>query len=195
MDYASVAEELVPSVTSESAETEILRTARSDPAAFESLYQLYFPRIYAYCLRQLGHPEDAEDLTSFIFAQAIANLRSYRGGSVAAWLFRIAHNAVANHWRSHRPNQSLDEPGIVSPIVDAASSHQLDRVEDRLRIAQLIAVLPPRQQELLALSILGGLTAKEVGQVVGKSEGAVWTALHRIIQSLRTACERAEEGT
>ncbi len=93
MDYASVAEELVPSVTSERAETEVLRTARSDPAAFESLYQLYFPRIYAYCLRQLGHPEDAEDLTSFIFAQAIANLRSYWGGSVAAWLFRRRRRA------------------------------------------------------------------------------------------------------
>jgi hypothetical protein len=52
--------------------------------------------VYHYCLRRVHRPEDAEDLAGLVFIRALAGLREYRGGSFAAWLFRIAHNAAAN---------------------------------------------------------------------------------------------------
>jgi RNA polymerase sigma-70 factor (ECF subfamily) len=76
-------------------EGSILAQARSDPAGFAPIYERYFPRVYQYCLRRVQQPLDAEDLAGLVFIRAMAGLREYRGGSVAAWLFRIAPNAAA----------------------------------------------------------------------------------------------------
>src|SRR5258708_4377090 len=86
--------------------------ARQDVAAFAPLYERYFHRIYAYCRRRVDSPSDAEDLTSLVFTRALVAVRDYRGGSVAAWLFRIAHNTVANHLRDYRPHLTLPDPEI-----------------------------------------------------------------------------------
>src|SRR5690242_143201 len=78
-------------------EARILQRAQQHPAAFAPLYERYFARIYAYCLRRASSPQEAEDLCSQVFTRALTGLHTYRGGSVPAWLFRIAHNVVANH--------------------------------------------------------------------------------------------------
>lgn len=174
-----------------------MASACDDPHNFGPLYERYFPRIYAYCLRRTGRPEVAEDLTSAVFTRALAGLAGYRGGSVGAWLFQITHNVVANHWRGRRPDLSLDPSvhlvseegaqggeGIVTRLVEA---------EERQRVARLIAALPRQQQEILLLTIHGELSAKEVGAIVGKSEGAVWVALHRITRRLRQAYQESEK--
>ena len=177
-------------------EPRILARAREDPAAFAPLYERYFPRIYAYCLRRTGTAEEAEDLTSLVFTRALTGLAGYRGGSVAAWLFRIAHNAVANHLRDRRPQIPLEPTATAmekAPSADQPLDH-LIRAEEQERVARLIAALPERERELLALKVGGGLSAKEVGAVLGKSEGAVRVALHRTIQGLRAAYRRNDEG-
>ncbi len=180
----------------------LLERAKSNPADFALLYERYFSRIYSYCLRRVGQPEEAEDVTSLVFTRAWAGLAGYRGGSVAAWFFQIAHNAVANHLRGRKPQISL-EVAIISGWTDNLIEpddgilEKIVQLEERKQLAGLIAALPPEQRELLALSVAGGLTAKEVGHVLGKSEGAVWMALHRIVQRLRTEYQRqflAEES-
>src|SRR4051794_13309049 len=75
---------------------------------FDLLYEKYVERIYNYCLRRVGQTQEAEDLASVIFTRAWAGLSTYRGGSEAAWLFKIAHNTVANHLRARKPQVSLD---------------------------------------------------------------------------------------
>lgn len=179
-------------------EARMLERARADPADFAPLYERYFPRIYAYCLRRTGMIEEAEDLTSLVFTRALAGLKDYRGGSVAAWLFRIAHNAVANHLRG-RQSQIPFETAALTTVEDSAESGEqvLERLvlaEERQRVTRLIAALPDRQRELLALTVAGGLSAKEIGAVLGKSEGAVWTALHRIVRRLHAAYRDTEEA-
>ncbi len=179
-------------------EAAILARARADPAQFAPLYARYFPRIYRYCLRRVGNPTEAEDLTSAIFTRALAGLGGYRGGSFAAWLFQIAHHAVISAGRSRRSARAtvdaLVSATVSAPdIADVALGH-LVAVEQRTRIAALIAALPEEQQELLALKLSGQLTAREIGAVLGKREGAVRVALHRLIQQLRIAYDRAEEG-
>jgi RNA polymerase sigma-70 factor (ECF subfamily) len=172
----------------------ILAQARTDPAAFAPLYERYVARIYQYCRRRVGHPEEAEDLTSLVFSRALGGLASYRGGSPAAWLFAIAHNAVANHLRDRRPHLSLDSsvPSLIYSHPEP-SPDPLDLVlrdEERRRVAKLVAELTEEQRALLALKVVGQLSAKEMGAVLGKREGAVRVALYRVVQQLRRAYQR-----
>lgn len=169
-----------------------------EPLDFNLLYETYVERIYRYCLRRVGQAQEAEDLASQVFTRAWANLATYRGGSEAAWLFRIAHNTVANHLRAHKPQVSLEAlvttGGVDFP--EGPEEEMLDRLigqEDRAELAALVEKLKPDQRELLALLIAGELTAREAGEVLGKSEAAVWMAFHRIVKRLRaTLAERPE---
>lgn len=176
-------------------EARILARTRDDPASFAPLYETYLPRIYAYCLRQLGRPEEAENMTSTVFARALSGAHAYRGGSVPAWLFRIAHNAVANSRRERR--HLLLEDADAGLSADRAANPTLDQVidaEQRQQVARLISALPEEQQELLSLRVTHGLSAKEIGVVIGKREGAVRMALHRVVQHLARQLREAEEG-
>lgn len=116
----------------------------------------------------MSRPEDAEDLTSLIFSRALTGLLSYRGGSVAAWLFGIAHNAVANHLRDRRPHLSLEHSVLpdgdtADDAGDSVVGHVL-RVEERRELAALIAALPERHREMLALKLAGRLSAREIAR-------------------------------
>lgn len=181
-----------------SVEAQFLLQARTNPADFAPLYEHYFTRIYGYCLRRIGQAEEAEDLTSLIFTRALSGLPTYRGGSFAAWLFRIAHNTVINYIRDRRARVSLEAMSFawadeLSKPDDQAIEHLL-QTEERQRIAKLVAALPEDQRELLTLRIVGELSAKEVGAVLGKSEGAVRVAFHRIVQQLRISYLQDEES-
>jgi RNA polymerase sigma-70 factor (ECF subfamily) len=167
----------------------MLLAARADLTQFAPLYERYFPRVYAYCLRRVEHAEAAKDLTSLIFTRALTHLHEYRGGPAAAWLFRIAHNAVANHYRDRRTHVSLDQTEIELADESAAPGEHLEQREQQQAMHRLMAALPNDQRELLALKLAGELTAEEIGAVLGKKAGAVRVELHRIIKRLRAQYE------
>jgi RNA polymerase sigma-70 factor (ECF subfamily) len=115
---------------------------------------------------------------------------------VAAWIFRIAHRTVANELRDRRPVRSLDFFPLVETQNPTMSETVLDAViltEERQRLTRLLASLPAEQRELLALKAAGQLSAREIGAVLGKSEGAVRVALHRTIQQVRAALRAPED--
>ena len=82
-------------------ERTLIAAAQADPARFEALYDRYVQRVYGFVSRRVGNRAAAEDITSAVFAQALANLPKFewRGLPFAAWLIRIAANALADHWR------------------------------------------------------------------------------------------------
>ncbi len=179
-------------------EAAVAAQARADPAQFAPLYARYFPRVYRYCLRRVGDPTEAEDLTSAIFTSALAGLAGYRGGSFAAWLFQIAYHAVISHRRTgtaaHATLLALVASASRAPNAEEEAMARLVAVEEHALLDRAIATLSEEQQELLALKLSGRLTAREIGAVLGKSEGAVRVALHRLIRQLRIICQHAEEG-
>jgi RNA polymerase sigma-70 factor (ECF subfamily) len=169
-------------------ETTLLKRARAyDPTALGELYDRYAPRMYAYIYRRVDDADLAEDLTGELFVralQAIQNERAWRGPFVA-WLYRIAHNLVVDCYRRRppMPNVPLDQVPLPADGNDPADAVQEAQACDRLRAA--VACLTPEQQEVLALRFGEGLTAKEAGQVVNKSTGAVEALQRRALAALR----------
>ncbi len=169
-------------VLTQSDEIRIMRLARHDRLLFAPIYEQYFERVYAYCLRRTNSVQEAEDLCSLVFSQALGGLESYRGGMVAAWLFQIAHNTVIKHYRSRRVVTALDD------IEELEAESDLERVDDLelwRTLSGLVATLPDDQRELLALMLDAELSSQEVGEIVGKSAGAVRVQFHRLLKQLR----------
>ena len=94
-------------------EIKLINSAKNDPAAFGQLYEKYVERIYNYIYYRTGNNRDAEDLTARVFFKALKNIGTYRhlGLPFSAWLYRIAHNLVANY---HRDRARLKEISIES---------------------------------------------------------------------------------
>jgi RNA polymerase sigma-70 factor, ECF subfamily len=173
-------------------EARLLRAARDDPAQFAAIYERYVDRIYAYCRYRAG-AEDAEDLTSQVFIRALEGLAGYRGGSVAAWLFRIAHNCVVDHLRTRRPQVSLEASRLEFAAPDGDPVERMMQADDRQLVRELVATLDDDQRDLLILKLVSGLNATEIGAVIGKRAGAVRVALHRVIARLRTTYQQMQQ--
>lgn len=161
-------------------ERAMVRAAQQNPAAFAALYDAYFTRVFRYVRKRVGTVEEAEDITSEVFVRAFRSLLDMRGPSFAAWIFRIAHNQVANHHRDRREVSLLDED---RPDSRDAFSH----VDNREMVWKLVGALTPEQQEAVRLKFAGELSAKEIGLVMKKSIPAVGMLLSRAMQSLRAA--------
>lgn len=172
---------------------QVMQNAQVDPNSFALIYERYFKRIYLYCLRHVNNPDEAEDLASQVFIHAFRSLPKYRGGVVSAWLFRIAYGTVANHYRKSRPEVSFEDkaPEIAADLPEPLERMVRAEAHDRLR--GLIAQLSPEDRELLALKLDAGLSSGEIGEMMGKSAGAVRIQLHRIIKRLRAQYQQAEE--
>lgn len=166
-------------------EVAIMARAKSDLTAFAPLYETYFPKVYHFCLRRVNNPQEAEDLTSHIFSQILRNIEGYQGGSVRAWIFTIARNTVVNHYRARKTAISLE--GAEIDIADNTYSPSILVMENEQNqaIRAIVDTLPPDERELLSLKINAGLSAEEIGKVLGKKAGTVRVMLHRIIKRLR----------
>jgi RNA polymerase sigma-70 factor, ECF subfamily len=178
----------------------MVRDARAgDTHALGRLYDTYRDRVVRFATGRLGDAEKAEDVTSETFESVLRNLGSYRPGTdFEAWLFTIAHRRVADHFRrrSRRREVELDEavhatdrdgrgplPGRLPAV--AGPEEAVLAAERRAEVAGAFRRLRADQQEVLALRVLGGLSAVQVAEVLGKSEGAVRVAQHRALRSLR----------
>jgi len=177
-------------------DSEIIARAKRDPRAFGEIYEKYVDRIYNYIYHRVGNTHDAEDLTSRTFFRALSHLPSYedKGVPFSAWLFRIAHNLVAN-WhrdRGRRPVVSLD--GV---ILRSEGRHQHPEAytltEDNSReLMEAIRTLDAARQELLVLKFAQGLSNAEIGEIMGRTEGAIKSLYHRTLLALRK--EMAKKG-
>ncbi len=185
-------EAIVPDTSDESALT---LAAQGDTDAFGVLYERYVNRIYNYIYYRTGNPFDAEDLTARVFHRAFDHISSYKNMGVpfSAWLYRIAHNLVAN-W--HRDNHRRQEV----PLEDATISHALvEQPEMTLvqnqemdRLLRTIRKLSADRQQLIILKFVEHLSNTEIGMIMGRSEGAIKSLYHRTLLVLRDDLEKVE---
>lgn len=162
--------------------------ARDNREAFGVLYERHVRRIYNYVYYRTGSAADAEDLTSRTFFQAMNNLHRYQVQAVpfSAWLYRIAHNLVANWHRDtgrHRAASTDVLLGIASD--DAEPQDTAEIGEERRELHQAIRNLAADRQQLLLLKYSEELSNDEIATIMGRTEGAIKALLHRTVKGLR----------
>lgn len=174
----------------------LVEQAKVDPEAFGVLYQQYVDRIYSYIYYRVSNHHDAEDLTARTFQQALSHIGRYvnRGVPFSAWLYRIAHNIVANWYRarSRRKFISLDDLIVLSSRGKTAPDTIAERNEERAILLRAIRRLPEDRQQLLILKFTDRHSNREIGQIMGRTEGAIKSLYHRTLLALRD--ELQEEG-
>ncbi len=173
-------------------DSELIARAKKDPEAFGALYERYVSQIYRYHYYRTGNVQDAEDLTARTFYRALRKLPSYRDWGVpfVAWLYRIAHNLLANWLRdqSRKPVVALDAVATVA-TPEGGPAAQLETVEEYDWLLQLVRGLPPDRQQLLILKFVEGMSNAQIGAVMGRTEGAVKSLYHRTLVALRARME------
>ena len=170
-------------------EEDVLALAsQGDRDAFGQLYERYTERIFNYVYYRTGNVHDAEDLTARVFQRAMNHIHNYtdRGVPFSAWLYRIAHNLVANWHRDRSRKQEI--PINDLPVLPAKGDHPettLVRTEEQDALLRLIRRLPSERQNLLILKFVENMSNAEIGQIMGRSEGAVKSLYHRTLLALR----------
>jgi RNA polymerase sigma-70 factor (ECF subfamily) len=166
----------------------LVEAAQSDPAKFGDLYDAHFERIYAFIVRRVRDRDKAEDLTSEVFHKALANLKSYewRGTAFAAWLFRIAANAISDHFKrtARQPDRAEDPP-------EASGEPEQEAAEGCGRLFRMVEELPAEQRRVVYGRFVEQRSIREIAQQLGKSEGAVKQLQFRALEKLRSQMEGA----
>lgn len=172
-------------------EQRLIEAAQRDPSRFAELYDGHFHRIYAYVWRRVGSRAEAEDITSETFHQALQNLPRFewRGVPFAAWLYRIASNAISDHYRREARQKEL--PSELAEGESSRESEAADEADRRAQVFRGVAALPPDQRRVIQLRFAEEKSIREVADALGRSEGAVKQLQFRALQALR---ERVKES-
>ena len=163
-----------------------VRAAQRDRAAFGVLYRRYVEPVYGYCFYLLGDHHDAEDATERTFLAALGAVGRFRddGASFRSWLFRIAHNELANRLRDRVRHRTSAIDAHPEPGVDEDPARLVAEAEDARRVRLAVSLLPDDRRQVVVLRFVDGLTAREIGAVLGRSEGAVRVLQHRALRDL-----------
>ncbi len=175
-------------------ERALVARVREDDEAFVELYHFYLPRIYGFVFRRVRDHSATEDLTSVVFQRALEAVRrsDFRNDTLGGWLYRVASNAVVDHFRLDRRSVSMSQAFAETEPSDLAADAMAAAV-DRDEVRRALAGLTARQREVLVLRYYDDLDAPEICAVLGCSRPVLALRLHRAIRALRRAI--AKEST
>ena len=153
---------------------------------WEQVYAEQLPRVFNFFRYRLGDTADVEDLTARTFEKAWRARHRYRRdvAGFATWLLTIARNVAIDHLRARQRYEPLDVAAAV-PSSDDTPEQQAVQHSEAQRLAALLATLPPRQRELIAMKYGADMTNRAIARATGLSESNVGTILHRTVESLR----------
>ena len=166
----------------------LVKRAKQDAKEFGAIYERHVQKIYNYVYYRTGNEHDAEDLTARVFLRAMNHMPAYkeRGLPFSAWLYRIAHNLVANWHRDGKRRQTVPLDRSISSDSEAEQPDKItESNEQTAQLLQAIRLLPDDRQELLILKFVERLPNAEIARTMQRSEGAVKSLYHRTLLSLR----------
>jgi RNA polymerase sigma-70 factor (ECF subfamily) len=177
----------------------LVERAKNDTEAFGEIFDKYYPQILGYVLKRTANIEVAQDITSEVFFKALKNLHKFhwRGIPFSSWLYRIANNETANHFRNNGHLQ-LELDKITNSIAYSESSTEselqaaeaeLKKHQEFLDLHENIAKLPVKYQEVIVLRFFENKRIHEIAEILGKQEGTVKSLLHRCLKKLRKLME------
>lgn len=162
-------------------------------ADFERFYDRHIDRVYRYVFFRVSQNVDvAEDLTSEIFMKALKAFHSYDPDkSQVAWIMTIARNHVINHYRDRKEIVDVDE--VAFKLEGSDGRDELVKTDEQMMIQEGLSQLTLEERTLVEMKHLQGYRYKEIGEVVGKSPGAVRVQVHRAMKKLQTILEQRYE--
>jgi RNA polymerase sigma-70 factor, ECF subfamily len=162
----------------------IVAARQGSREAFGSLYERHRTTIARYVAARIRDASDAEDLTEAIFESAWRAMGRYReqGVPFLAWLYRLAHNRVVDHYRALRPTVTLI-PEVHESIEDASAPLELNI--DSADLLKALSALTDDQRDVIVLRFVQGMSGREVAQAMDKREDAVRALQFRALATLR----------
>ena len=162
----------------------LIEAAQRDPRQFARLFERHAHRVYAFVARRVRDREEVEDITSEVFHQALKNLKryEYRGVPFSAWLFKIAHHAIAQYGRDASRKQEAPLENAPEPVTD-------EDAERRAVLFDLLRTLPPDQQKVIRLRYAEQKNMREIAGEMDRSEAAVKQLHYRALENLRQQME------
>ncbi|MGH9454308.1 MAG: RNA polymerase sigma factor, partial [Terriglobia bacterium] len=166
-----------------------VEAAQRDPAKFAELYEINFERVYAFIARRVSNRDEAQDLTADVFHRALANLQRFewRGAPFAAWLFRIAANAIADRAKHDSKECELPDLGVPADV-------DLEEVERRAQLFRLVNQLPQDQRRVVTMRFAEQKSIREIARELTRTEGAVKQLQFRALEKLRARLAGQQEG-
>ena len=167
-----------------------------DPEAFSYLYEKNVTRIYNYIFYRIGSATDAEDITSRVFYRAFGHINNYveKGVPFSAWLYRIAHNLIANWHRDNLRRKEVPlEDHLDLPQKIDQPERMLEKNQEMAQLLKAIRRISPDRQQLILLKYLEDLSNAEIALIMGRSEGAIKSLYHRALIALREEMQEIDE--
>jgi RNA polymerase sigma-70 factor (ECF subfamily) len=164
------------------------RCVRGDTEAFGVLYDRYTSKIYRFIYYKTFVRETAEDITSDVFHKAFERLHSFdtTKGTFSAWIYRIARNAVIDHYRTQKKNIPIED--VFDLLSENRTIEEHDALTTLARVEEYLKTLPSRQREIITLRIWEELSYKEIADIIGGTEDSAKMAFSRAIRELREHC-------
>jgi len=164
----------------------IARAKNGDEAAISQLYRQHAPGIYGYVASRVHDPALADDLTSEVFLHALEGLGQfeYRGIAISAWLYRIAHDRIADHFRRQTQRPTIPLQDDLLPAQNGID-HEVDTRLQVSQVAEAIEQLTAEQHQVVLLRFVAGLKLKEIAYVMDKSTDAIKMLQLRALTRLR----------
>ncbi|KKU94549.1 MAG: RNA polymerase sigma-70 factor, ECF subfamily [Candidatus Jorgensenbacteria bacterium GW2011_GWA1_48_13] len=174
-------------------ESELVKKAqKGDNGAFGEIYDRHLPAIYRFILLKVGTRVDAEDICHQVFLSAWQNIGNYRekGFPFSSWLYKIARNAVVDHWRTNKVNVNIElvSENLLSDLPDIGE--KIDKKLELKLIWGALRLLDEDHQNLLIMKFVDELSNKEIAGILGKSEGAVRVIQHRALKQIKKILEQ-----
>ena len=160
---------------------------------FAQQYSAYLPRVLNYVRLRTDDEALAQDLTALTFERALTHIGTLRDkGAFGGWLFRIARNVVAGHYRRRRREVPL-EWAEDRPTPDPSAESGIVQSEELTALRRVLSTLSEREQEIIRLRFVAGLTNRAIGKAMGLREGNVAVILYRAVRKIRVRLEDESE--
>lgn len=194
--HAEVGVHLSPGVSALDSERELVDRAKAGEAdAQGALFDQYWPKIVRYTYVHCGNQQDAEDLASDVFLRMVEAIERFQwrdGVPFTAWLFRIARNQVASHYRRRSVTVALVEGGANEPS-SSDNPQQLAELHVALDEVYRIALqLPQAQQEVVWLRFAADLSLADTARILSKKENNIKQLQHKAIARIRELLDQSE---
>jgi RNA polymerase sigma-70 factor, ECF subfamily len=157
----------------------------TDPGPFERVYDAHVVGIYRFIYARVGNHPDAEDLTAQVFVRAVEQLDTERQpGQIAAWLYRVAHNATADYWRAFYRLPIIGVDHVAPGWEPADDNRQPVEPDDRAaaRVQALLRRLPSQYRRVLELRFLERMSVAETARAMGITNGNARVLQYRALR-------------